>query len=88
MITRVMRGLMLLIAVVSVLSACASADKQWYKPGTEYTVTEFRRDRTVCEKNGKLDEECLRQKGWVPLSTDAEKAAPVNPNANQRGRYY
>jgi hypothetical protein len=79
---------MLLIAIVPLLPACASNEKQWYKPGVEYTVTEFRRDRSACERNGTLDEPCLRQKGWVPLSTDAEKPAPVNPNANQRGRYY
>jgi hypothetical protein len=83
-----MRGLILLLALVPLLPACASPEKQWYKPGVEYTVTDFRRDRTACEKSGKLDEECLRQRGWVPLSTDAERAAPVNPNQNQRGRYY
>ena len=83
-----MRGLLLLMALVPLLPACASSEKQWYKPGVEYTTAEFRRDRTACEKNDKLDEGCLRQKGWVPLSTDAEKAAPVNPNQNQRGRYY
>ena len=83
-----MRGLVLLITLVPLVTACASQEKQWYKPGIEYTVTEFQRDRTACEKNGMLDEDCLRQRGWVPLSTDRDRAGPVNPNANQRGRYY
>ncbi len=83
----VMRALFLLFAIAGMIAACGSAEKQWYKAGTDYTVAEFQRDRARCEKNGKLDEECLKQLGWVSLSPDKGKPAPVNPNANQRGRY-
>ena len=45
--------------------------KQWLKPGQNYTVAEFRRDEVACTKDRKLDEECMRQRGWVALSGDA-----------------
>jgi hypothetical protein len=83
-----MRVMLLLLAIAGTFAGCGSAEKQWYKAGADYTVAEFQRDRAKCEKNGKLDEECLKQLGWVPLTPDKERALPQNPNANQRGRYY
>jgi hypothetical protein len=77
----------LLFAIAGTFAACGSAEKQWYKAGTEYTVPEFTRDRAKCEKNGKLDEECLKQLGWIPLSLDAEKPAPPPRSQSQKGRY-
>ena len=83
-----MKYLSLLVPVIILIaSACGTAtDKQWYKPNVEYTVAEFQRDRTACEKNGELDEECLRQRGWVSLSPDKDKPPPVLPTSKQR--YY
>jgi hypothetical protein len=83
---RVMRVFLLCCAVASLLTACGSTGKQWYKPNVEYTVAEFQRDRTACEKNGELDEECLRQRGWLSLTPDKDKAVPVLPTSKQR--YY
>ncbi len=67
------------------LAACASLEpeRQWYKPGGNYTVAEFRQDQTACTKNRVLDEECLKQRGWVPLSGDRE--APARPQPTGRG---
>ena len=60
-----------LCAVLLTASACSvEADRQWYKPGQSYTVADFRRDETACTKDRKLDEACLRQRGWVSLSGD------------------
>ena len=84
--TPVMRVLLLCCAAVGLLAACGSGEKQWYKPNAEYTVAEFQRDRTACEKNGQIDEGCLRQRGWVSLSPDKEKSAPVMPTSKQK--YY
>ena len=83
---RVMRAFLLCCAVAGLLTGCGSTAKQWYKPNVEYTVAEFQRDRTACEKNGELDEECLRQRGWVSLSPDKDKPPPVLPTSKQR--YY
>ena len=83
---RVMRAFLLCCAVLGLLAACGSSEKQWYKPNAEYTVAEFQRDRASCEKNGQLDEECLRQRGWVSLSPDKEKPPPAIPTTKQK--YY
>ena len=56
------------------LTACSLApERQWYKPGANYTVADFERDQAACTTNRQLDEECLKQKGWVPLSGEATK---------------
>jgi hypothetical protein len=83
---RVMRVLLLCCAVLGLLTACGPTEKQWYKPNTEYTVAEFQRDRTACEKNGQLDEACLRQRGWVSLTPDKDKPLPPIPTTKQK--YY
>jgi hypothetical protein len=81
----VMRVLLLTV-VAAAISGCASSQSQWYKPGADYTVADFRRDRAACEKNGTLDEECLKQRGWVPLSPDKDSSKPP-PEHTTRGRY-
>jgi hypothetical protein len=73
-----------LIALASALSlaACASdPDKQWYKPSGNYTSAEFERDSKACTKSRKLDEECLQQRGWVPLSGDIARKPIEKPPA-------
>jgi len=84
--THVMRALLLCCTALGLLTACGSGEKQWYKPNAEYTVAEFQRDRAACEKSGQLDEECLRQRGWVSLSPDKDKAPPVMPTS--KNKYY
>ena len=83
---RVMRVLLLCCTVLGLLTACKATEKQWYKPNAEYTVAEFQRDRTACEKNGQIDEECLRQRGWVSLTPDKDKPPAALPTSKQR--YY
>jgi hypothetical protein len=83
---RVMRAALLCCAVAGLLTACGSGDKQWYKPNAEYTVAEFQRDRAACEKSGQIDEECLRQRGWVSLTPDKDKPLPAAPTT--RNKFY
>lgn len=67
---------LLFVAVAIASSSCSLApDKQWLKPGQTYTVAEFRQDEAACTKSGKLDEDCMRQRGWVALSGDAAPKA-------------
>jgi hypothetical protein len=75
----VARPILLLAATLSSLTACASEpERQWYKPGGNYTVAEFQRDQAACTKNRVLDEECLKGRGWISISADKEKGpAPV-----------
>lgn len=66
----VARRFALLLALALPLAACGGADKQWYKPNSNYTVAEFEQDRRACTRERQLDEACLRGRGWVSLSAD------------------
>jgi hypothetical protein len=77
---------LLLLAFLVPIGCSSERDRQWYKPGVNYTVAEFTRDRDECTKGRVLDEPCMKQKGWVPLTSDREpKTAPP---ANPRGPRY
>ena len=82
---------MFLLAITTLsLGGCASETaKQWYKPGDNYTVAEFQRDRTACTKNDILDEACLRGRGWVAITADDDKGPSpiVTPGAKGKGGY-
>lgn len=72
----VARRILLLAAVSLGVLACSSKpETQWYKPGP-YTVSEFERDRAGCTKDRQLDEACLRQRGWIPLTGDRQDKPP------------
>ena len=74
----------LLVALLVSVSGCGSTDERlWYKPGGNYTTTEFNRDRDACTRDKKLDEECLKAKGWVTVSPD--RPPPTVPPRG--GRY-
>ena len=67
-------------ALAVALAGCAT-EKQWMKVGEGYTTTEFRRDHAECsKKTGRLDEECLRSKGWVDMKpSKGDRAADTAP---------
>ena len=84
-------GLLLLLIAASLLPVgCSSErDRQWSKPGVNYTVSEFTRDRDECTpKKGELDEQCMKQRGWVPLTSDREPPSVVKPAQTPRGPRY
>lgn len=79
------RRVPLFVVVMLVLVACSSGpEKQWYKPNANYTIAEFQRDQAACTKDRLLDEECLKQRGWIAISGDREKKAPP-PAQGPRG---
>jgi hypothetical protein len=70
------------------LGACSlDPEKQWYKPAGNYSTAEFDRDSKACTKNRQLDEECLKQRGWVPLSGDIVRKVQEKPPAGASNRY-
>jgi hypothetical protein len=80
--------LVLLLAAVAALAGCTT-DKQWMKVGEPYTTAEFRKDYADCSKtkNGKLDEECLRGRGWVDMKPSrGDRAADTPPPTPQDWR--
>ncbi len=83
--TGVTRRLWLLILTLLPFAGCGPAEeRQWYKLNANYSVAEFQRDRTERTKNWGLDED-LRQRGWVPLSTERQGPVKTPP---PRGRGY
>jgi hypothetical protein len=81
------------VALAAALTGCAEPDRQWMKVGERYTTAEFQRDHAACSKGGKLDDACMRSRGWVDVSpSKADK--PPEPDSrsnmyipsNQRGR--
>ncbi|HEV2055153.1 MAG TPA: hypothetical protein VGV06_08270 [Methylomirabilota bacterium] len=89
-----MRRLILLLPVAALtLAACSSSepDRQWYKPNVDYTAADFERDRLACtDKKKKLDEECLKQRGWASLGGDiGPSVKPPDPTKSPaaKGKY-
>jgi hypothetical protein len=80
-------GLLAVVASFLLVGCSSERDRQWYKPGVNYTVAEFTRDRDECTKNRELDEQCMKQRGWVPLTSDREPASAKPAAPPPRGRY-
>jgi hypothetical protein len=78
--------ILFLALVVASIAACSSGpEKEWYKP-SGYTVADFQRDEKACTSNRVLDEECLKGRGWVPLSVEEKKStntAPMGPKGTR-----
>ena len=56
------------------LGGCAAPNTEWMKINEPYTVEEFRRDLDACTLRGRVDENCMRSRGWVTVTTPkAEK---------------
>jgi hypothetical protein len=73
-----MRPLVTLLALMLPFAAtsCTKAEREWMKPGERYTAEEFRRDHAACSNKGKLDEACMRGRGWVDVSPGRAEKAP------------
>jgi len=83
-------GLLLVIASGLLVGCSSERDRQWYKPAANYTTEEFKRDRDTCtsKKDNVLDEACMKQKGWVPLTSDRPTEGPKPPPSSTRGPRY
>jgi hypothetical protein len=76
------------VALALSLGACSlDPEKQWYKPNGNYTSADFDRDSKACTKDRVLIEDCLKQRGWVPLSGDIVKKQAEKPPAGSSQRY-
>ena len=82
------RGLIALgFAVSALVTGCsASDDRQWMKINERYTTAEFQRDFVDCSKTGKLDEDCMRARGWVAVTPKAEKSLDMSDPRNYSPR--
>jgi hypothetical protein len=85
-----------LAGVAVALAACetASTEKQWYKPGGNYSTAEFDRDLKACSTLERtINEDCMRQRGWTTLSIDSREKPkpqgtpvipPISPGTSSR----
>jgi hypothetical protein len=71
------------LGLVAVLTAggCTSDERQWLKPNERYTIEDFRRDHAACTKSGKLDDDCMRSRGWVAVNPLGKAETPKDPHA-------
>jgi hypothetical protein len=83
------RDVLIPIALGAVLTACGGDSREWMKLNEKYTTEDFRRDYAECSKSGKLDEGCLRGRGWVDVSSTSKAEAPKAsaPLPSPRSRY-
>ena len=88
---RMKRLIALLPLAVLILAGCSTEpDRQWYKPNVNYTTADFERDRAACtDKKAKvLDDECMKQRGWVALGGDIGPAVKApEPASKGKGKY-
>jgi hypothetical protein len=75
------------IAALALLASagCASDERQWLKLDTRYTTEEFQRDHAACSRRGKLDEACMRSKGWIAVNPSGSKPEERDPYARELG---
>ena len=80
----------ILAVTLLALAACYAGEieRQWYKPGGDYTIAEFKSDQAACTKNKVLDEECLKQRGWVSLSGDRDPPVKAAQPPSRGGSKY
>jgi hypothetical protein len=79
---------LVVLAALGTFACSASDNREWMKVNQRYTKQEFVRDHKACSRDGKPDEACMRQRGWVPVNpskTDSEPAPDAIPRS--RGRY-
>lgn len=83
------RHVAIVIGLLLLGSGCGRDDRQWMKINQQYTTADFRRDLAACSKDGKLNDECMASRGWVPVgSSKSDKdpdPRPVEPT-RQRPR--
>ena len=75
------RGLSALLLVLPALGGCVTDEREWMKLNERYTVAEFQRDREACMKAGKIDDACMRSRGWVAVNPVGKAETAKDPHA-------
>ena len=75
----------ILTCAVVLAAGCATDDRQWMKLNEKYTTADFQRDHAACSKGGKLDDGCMRGRGWVAVNPAGKSETPKDPLAREIG---
>jgi hypothetical protein len=68
------------ITFLILLAGCGSTDeRQWMKINESYTVADFQRDVATCSNKDKINDDCMRSRGWVAVTPRAEKPQEFDP---------
>jgi hypothetical protein len=83
------KGLLLVALGLAVaLAGCSSAEREWLKTDQPYTAEEFRRDMSACSPKGKVDEACMKSRGWVTVNPPKpDKTPQPTPSRATQPRY-
>ena len=67
------------LGILLLIAACSTTEKEWMKINQSYTTEEFRRDFAACSKGSRLDEACMRSRGWVDVNAGRYEKAQSDP---------
>ena len=75
-----------LAGIVLGATACGGIDdRQWMKINQRYTTAEFQQDVAACSPKRTLDEECMKNRGWVDVSR-SKSERDTDPRAQEPPR--
>ena len=84
------RGVRAVVVLVALATcACGSDTREWMKLDSNYTTAEFQRDLKECTIKGKLDDDCMKARGWVavtPPKSEQKKEDPLSLPAGRSNR--
>ena len=86
-------AILIALGLAAILEGCSGGDdREWMKISEKYTTEEFRRDYAECTRGGKLDEECMKRRGWVAVTAPKQEDKPFGDpyggrDARPRTRY-
>lgn len=80
-------GWALVLAGLALAGAGCAQEKEWMKVGQPYTTEEFHRDYAACSRGGRLDEACMRARGWVSVTPVQTESRKTTPDPRPPGRY-
>ena len=75
-----------MLLVVLAISACGSDRREWMKLDQTYTTAEFQRDFQECTIKGKLDDDCMKSRGWVAVTPPRAEQKKEDPLSQPAGR--
>jgi hypothetical protein len=83
--------LLLGLGALSLTGCSAHDEREWMKVDRRYSNEDLQRDYRDCSRRGDLDDACMRQRGWIPMSPTKEEPPrsldPLQRQPSGRGRY-